>query len=189
MTAEKTVKAGAAQRLKREISLNRNFTSDAEATFLSIVWTWVRIEKAGQKFFAGLETTDAQFNALMILWDYRGQSLRQHQLADLLVVNRASAGGIIDRMERDGLVRRSADPDDRRAQLVSITDTGIRKLEAVKRAYYPLIESFFEGIPAKTLATVLDFNEQIRTRLATVSFPGPQGKSSARQKTTSTSKG
>ena len=46
-------------------------------------------------YYSGHGITDAQFNALMILWDYRARALKQHELAELLVVNRASAGGVM----------------------------------------------------------------------------------------------
>src|SRR4051812_44768770 len=96
-------------RLKQEIALNRDFVDNGEALFLSVAWTWSCIEKMGRRFFAAYGVTDSQFNALMILWDYRTRPLRQHELADLLVVNRASAGGVIERLERNGWVRRKVD--------------------------------------------------------------------------------
>ena len=161
--------ATAMGKLKEEIALNRDFFDEKEAAFLSMTWTWMNVEKAGRKFFAAYGLTDAQFNALMILWDYRKVSLRQTQLADLLVVNRASAGGVVDRMEANGWVVRAADPDDRRAWFVHLTDDGIGKLKSVKRDYYNLLTVAFENVDQETLAVVLRFNEEFRTRLREMS--------------------
>ena len=161
--------AAAMGKLKEEIALNRDFFDEKEAAFLSMTWTWMNVEKAGRKFFAAYGLTDAQFNALMILWDYRKVSLRQTQLADLLVVNRASAGGVVDRMEANGWVVRAADPDDRRAWFVHLTDDGIGKLKSVKRDYYNLLTVAFENVDQETLAVVLRFNEEFRTRLREMS--------------------
>src|SRR4030081_1881686 len=85
-------------RLKSEIALNREFTGLAEAAFLSLVWTWQRLEKLGLRFFPAYGITDVQFNVLMILWDYRDREppLCQAELAELLVVNRASVGSVLD---------------------------------------------------------------------------------------------
>jgi DNA-binding MarR family transcriptional regulator len=155
--------------LKKEIALNREFEGEEEALFLSIAWTWTCVEKAGRRFFAAFDITDAQFNALMILWDYRKRPLKQHELADLLVVNRASAGGVIDRMQRNGWVRRKVDAEDRRALRVYLTDDGIAKLDEVKAAYYKLLAAALGDTDPQTRATVIRFNDAFRARLDAIS--------------------
>lgn len=47
--------------------------------------------------------------------------LRQHDLADLTGLGAMSVTAVLDRLEGAGLIRRDADPDDRRAKLVSVT--------------------------------------------------------------------
>lgn len=168
-TARKSRNDAQLVQLKKEIALNRDFVDEREALFLSITWTWLCIEKAGRKFFADFGTTDAQFNALMILWDYRSRALKQHELADLLVVNRASAGGVIDRLQRNGWVRREVDPEDRRAFRVHLTDDGIAKLKEVRGAYYKLLSAGLGDVSPETIATVLRFNDAFRARLAALS--------------------
>ena len=153
-------------RLQREIALNREFVDEREALFLSVTWTWLCIEKAGRKFFASHGMTDAQFNALMILWDYRTRPMKQHELADLLVVSRASAGGVIERLERNGWVKREVDAEDRRAFRLHLTDEGLAKLKQVKVAYYKLLAAGLGDVDPATLATVVRFNDAFRARLA-----------------------
>jgi DNA-binding MarR family transcriptional regulator len=152
-------------RLKREIALNREFASEGEALFLSLVWTWYCIERTGRRFFAPFGITDAQFNALMILWDYRARPLKQHELADLLVVNRASVGAVIERLQRNGWIRREVDEGDRRALRVHLTEAGIAKLKEVRGPYYKLLASALGDTDPATLATVLRFNDAFRARL------------------------
>jgi DNA-binding MarR family transcriptional regulator len=156
-------------RLKQEIALNREFVDKGEALFLSVTWTWLCIERTGRRFFASFGITDAQFNALMILWDYRTRALKQHELADLLVVNRASAGGVIDRLQRNGWIRREVDAEDRRAFRVHLTDDGIAKLKQVRTAYYKLLSAGLGDTDPQTLATVLRFNDAFRARLGALS--------------------
>src|SRR5471032_328899 len=122
--------------LAREISLNRSFASLKEAALLSLLWTYERLEQTGRAFFPRFGITQAQFNVLMILHDYRGRTFRQHELAEILVVNRASAGSVLERMERNGWIARAADPDDRRAMRISMTRAGSTKLEEVRGPYY-----------------------------------------------------
>lgn len=159
-------KVGAAvKRLKEEIALNREFTGLPEASFLSLVWTWQRIERTGRLFFPQFGITDVQFNVLMILWDYRHRALRQHELADILVVNRASAGGVLERMERSGWIERVPDPMDRRARQVRLAAPGVAKLEEVRGPYYRLLASVYRDEDEAALRAQLLFFDTIRARL------------------------
>jgi DNA-binding MarR family transcriptional regulator len=45
-------------------------------------------------------------------------------LADFLVVSRQNLDGVLKRLERDGLVERVADPEDKRARMVKLTRKG-----------------------------------------------------------------
>jgi DNA-binding MarR family transcriptional regulator len=163
--------ATAVARLKRELALHRDFVDAGETVFLSVAWTWYRIEKVGRQFFASLGITDAQFNALMILWDYRDKGLRQHELAALLVVNRASLGGVVDRLEDKGWVRRESDPADRRALFVRLTERGIAKLKEVRGPYYRLLAAAFGNADQNASADLILFNDELRKRLAALPSP------------------
>ena len=58
------------------------------------------------------------------------------QLGDYLVVTRQNLDGVIKRLERDGLVRRVADDEDKRARLVQLTDLGkVYWQETLERIY------------------------------------------------------
>jgi DNA-binding MarR family transcriptional regulator len=52
---------------------------------------------------------------------YRRPGVSQTELADMLEIDRASAGRMIDRMERGGWVERRADPSDRRINRLHLT--------------------------------------------------------------------
>ena len=166
--------AAAVARLKSEIALNRDFSGLQEAAFLALVWTWDRIEKLGRVFFAGYGITDAQFNTLMILWDYRERTLRQHELAELLVVNRASMGGVLERMERNGWIVRTVDAEDRRAQRVTLSAAGIAKLSEVRVPYYRLLSQVFHDTPVEGLQESILFFDRLRSTLRNVEKGKPQ---------------
>jgi DNA-binding MarR family transcriptional regulator len=131
-------------RLKAELALNRDFAGTYEVAFLAMAWTWQRLERMGRQFFAAYGITDVQFNVLMILHDYDGKMFRQHELAAILVVNRASIGGVLERMEIKGWIARVVDPEDRRAQRVRVTKQGRSKLEEVRAPYYRQLGALFK---------------------------------------------
>ncbi|MBX9944075.1 MAG: MarR family transcriptional regulator [Reyranella sp.] len=67
----------------------------------------------------GLGLTRAQWLVLSRL--YRRPGASQTELADMLEVDRASAGRMIDRMEKGGWVERRADDGDRRVRRLYLT--------------------------------------------------------------------
>lgn len=57
-----------------------------------------------------------QFPALLMLWNQPG--LTQGELAQRVCVEQPTMANTLNRMERDGLIERRADPDDRRRTLI-----------------------------------------------------------------------
>ncbi len=55
-------------------------------------------------------------------------ALSQAELARRMQVEQPSMAQLLNRMERDGLVCRVPDPDDKRSRLISLTDDATRKL-------------------------------------------------------------
>lgn len=75
--------------------------------------------------------TRGQFPVLLTLWEAEG--VTQAELAERLAVEQPTMANTLKRMERDGLIRRTADPDDRRRALIHLTPRG-RELEEVLTA-------------------------------------------------------
>jgi DNA-binding MarR family transcriptional regulator len=67
--------------------------------------------------------TSSQMRALRTLIR-RGEPMRMSELADALGIVRRSATSVVDDLEQLGLVERIADPADRRAVGVQLTDAG-----------------------------------------------------------------
>jgi len=71
---------------------------------------------------AGLDLTSVQFAALNAIDLEPG--IDQARLAATISFDRATIGGVIDRLERKGLVQRVVSPQDRRARLLHLTPEG-----------------------------------------------------------------
>ena len=67
-----------------------------------------------------------QFPVLLMLWEQDG--VTQASLAEKLAVEQPTMAGTLKRMERAGLIRRTADPNDRRQAHIHLTRKG-RALE------------------------------------------------------------
>lgn len=155
-------------RLKAELVLNRDFHGTHEAAFLAMAWTWQRLEAMGRQFFGAYEITDVQFNVLMILHDHADKHFRQHELADIMVVNRASIGGVLERMESRGWIAREVDAEDRRAQRVRLTKAGEAKLREVRAPYYQQLARLFDGHDEAALHRHIAFCDTLRRRIQSI---------------------
>jgi len=80
------------------------------------------------EFLKGFRISPAQYDVLVSL--ERG-SLNLSAISDALQLDSSTLVGIVDRLERQGLVRKKVSPSDRRKNIISITDQGKRTLEQV----------------------------------------------------------
>lgn len=96
-------------------------------------------------FFArvGLDMTPVQFAALAAV--AQRQRIDQARLSALIGYDRATIGGVIDRLESKGWLARSASHTDRRLRIVRITSSGRKALALalpeVKAVQQTLLES------------------------------------------------
>lgn len=84
----------------------------------------------GEERFHALGLAIAQMPVLVALKG--GASLTQKELAALAQVEQPTMTHLLARMERDGLIRRSPNPDDKRSSLISLTPSALEKLPAAR---------------------------------------------------------
>jgi DNA-binding MarR family transcriptional regulator len=82
--------------------------------------------------------------------------VRATDLADRVGLDLSTVSRRLADLEEAGLVRRTIDPDDRRAQLVEATPRGRKVLERLRRARRALIEEALEGWPTEDLVALGD---------------------------------
>ncbi|BCR04305.1 MarR family transcriptional regulator [Desulfuromonas versatilis] len=92
------------------------------------------LAKAHQRLYAHFRKelepfgiTPPQFALLAFLW--KRDRISQTELSARTEVDRTTLGGLVDRLAKMGLVRREANPEDRRSYLVCLTSAG-KALEA-----------------------------------------------------------
>ncbi len=68
------------------------------------------------------------YDVLVHLSEAPGDQLRMQELADAVLLSKSGLTRLIDRMQREGLVNRSACPDDRRGTYAQLTTAGRDRL-------------------------------------------------------------
>jgi DNA-binding MarR family transcriptional regulator len=95
--------------------------------------------------------TPAYLGVLMSLWNEDG--LNVVELGRRAGLEPSTMTGLLDRMERDGIVVRQPHPDDRRAQRVSLTNEGTRLRQPVLDAVERTLGKATRGFSERQLAT------------------------------------
>lgn len=96
---------------------------------------------------------------LWCLWIQDGT--KTNELGRCAGLEPSSMTGMLDRMERDGLVIREADPKDRRAQNVLLTQEGQRVKETAVRLMNETLELLFAGFSEKEIETTKGFLRRV----------------------------
>ena len=96
----------------------------------------------------------------------RQPGLRQVELADKLDVEPITLSRIIDRLAEAGLVERTADPTDRRAWRLQVTDAAQPLIAKLRTLADGLIDDAFKGLSEDELNIVRGNLARIRENLA-----------------------
>lgn len=119
--------------------------------------------------FSSFGITQARFRMLILLLRHAGRTgLKPCQLADMMKVERATITGILDGLERDGLVRRVKFLQDRRAVNVRLLPKGralIKKVAPPKGRQMARLMRCLTSAECGTLTRLL---EKIEKRLAEI---------------------
>lgn len=104
------------------------------------------------------DLTMSQYRALVLL-AYQGNQ-RVVDLADNLGVNSSTVTRLVARLVRKGFVDRIADPNDRRATLLAITDDGRSMVAAVRARRRTEIARALKRMRVDTAPAVVDWLEE-----------------------------
>jgi DNA-binding MarR family transcriptional regulator len=107
--------------------------------------------------------SQVEFEVLMRLARSPGHRLRMTDLAGQTSLSTSGVTRVVDRMDRDGLVRREACASDRRSSYAVITTEGRQRLDEVLPGHLELLQHWFIGqLTPGQLDVLLDATRAIR---------------------------
>jgi DNA-binding MarR family transcriptional regulator len=95
----------------------------------------------------------------------RVEEISQTELAERLGMQKAAAGTLIDGLEGKGLVERTRGREDRRLQLVSISDAGRRLVDEVDHMAEALGTALRQGVSREERAQLVSILQRLRDNL------------------------
>jgi len=109
------------------------------------------MEDAFDVHFARYGLSSPKFKVLINLYMTGNRGLTQSELGTKMQVSRANITGLVDRLEKEGLVVRSTDPSDKRVFRVCLTNRAF----ALMHAFLPIHNDFMHKVMSS-----LDRNEK-----------------------------
>lgn len=108
-------------------------------------------------------TTRAQWGVLARLRRHEG--LNQAALAELLDLQPISLARLLDKLEQQKLVRRNADPADRRAHLLTLSPAGRSLVDGLDALRGEIAAEMLDGVEDSAIVTTLSTLATIRERI------------------------
>lgn len=88
------------------------------------------------------------------------------ELAEMAGVTRATMTGLVDTLEKDGLVRREPDPHDRRAMLVHMTEEGHEFMARILPQYFSRVTAIMDPLSEAEKKNLTELLTKIRSGIA-----------------------
>lgn len=121
----------------------------AEVAFRALIRSLGLIERVMQPYFAGHGITGSQWGVLRALHRAALEGKNGLRLTDLgarLIIRPPSVTGVIDRLERMGLVVREASADDQRAKHVTLTPAARQLIDKVLANHAAQVDAVLGGL-------------------------------------------
>ncbi len=91
------------------------------------------------------ETTLPRFDVMAALYRRR-EGVTMSELSRMLLVSNGNATAVVDRLEKDGLVRRTPSNQDRRTVFVALTPEGLTSFEGLAADHEREVDRLFAGM-------------------------------------------
>ena len=109
------------------------------------------------------KTTLPRFDVMAVLWHHR-EGLSMSQLSRMLLFSNGNATAVVDRLEKDGLVRRTPSETDRRTIFVALTADGLAQFEGLAAEHEAEVSRVFGGLSEDDLDVLTDILKRMRTK-------------------------
>jgi DNA-binding MarR family transcriptional regulator len=147
---------------------SKPFPQPAEEAFRELIRSLGLLERAMQPYFARYGISGSQWGVLRNLHRAEAEGLaglRQTDLSDRLLIRPPSVTGVLDRLERAGLVTRVGSATDLRAKQVGLTAKGRQLVERVLTGHQAQIEAVMGGLRTNEQAELHRLLSQLRQHL------------------------
>jgi DNA-binding MarR family transcriptional regulator len=135
-------------------------------TYLQLLRTGDELLALDEQILNSYGTRHGRFNLLMMLAKCHDGDATPASLAEKTGVTRATISGLLDGLEKDGMIERRTDPDDRRLIRVDITPAGKTFVDGILPGYTRWLSSIVQPLNEEERHLLVTLLEKIRTRIS-----------------------
>lgn len=110
------------------------------------------------------DTTLPRFDLMAQLERYP-EGLKMGELSKRMMVTGGNVTGVTDQLEREGLVERVVDPQDRRSFMVKLTDEGHKVFRQMAEVHEGWVIELFAGLSSAEKETMYGLLAKLKTHL------------------------
>ncbi len=148
---------------------------DAMLAIMQFIRTGTDVSECFERFLTKHGLSQGRFAILMYLNRQPETPVNQTHLAEAYGVTKATITGLIDGLERDGMVERLADPSDRRASLVRLTEASRTFLDGFLPAHFSGVSELMSGLDTQERAELIRLVGKLRDGISRVTCAGTDG--------------
>ncbi len=143
------------------------------AALLALLRAADTVWNASRVFFDRWKLSPSQFNVLNLL-RLNPAGLSQTDLSRQLIMHRSNLTGLLDRLEKRGLVARRDVAADRRAYNVVLTPAGARLLRDILPRYYKAAAGAWNRLPAQRAEGLIADLQQVAQNAQSIAAALPR---------------
>lgn len=150
----------------QEMGFRPERKNTSEAALYNVVRTFTLLNRLFQRHYAQFDLTPAKLNVLMLVKHVGGEDgLPQREIAKRLIISGSDVTGLIDRLEKDGLLTRRGASTDRRVKLIEITQKGSALLDKLWPAHIEEVERVMSPLSKREQEQLIALLTKVRVKL------------------------
>lgn len=144
------------------VELPIRFNDEPHEALMSVWWTSLMLKKISAKIFQPELASEAQFNVLVLLKE-SNKPMTQNDLSRKLLVDKSNITGLLDRLEKQGLLVRTNVEGDRRSYHVELTREGRRVVTKLDKRYVSAVQSVMGELSEEEHQQLISLTKKVRS--------------------------
>ncbi len=174
MKIRRPVKLDKIPKYETLISLSRRFPEAqprAIQSYLFLLKTWSDVIAALDLHYARHNISRGRFIVLITLYHNTERNISPAMIAEKVGVTRATVTGLLDGLERDGLILREKDIEDKRALKIRLTPKGKKVIEKILPDHYRRISALMSTLDDKEKEQLVALLSKVEAGISAISNP------------------
>jgi len=158
-----------------------NVDPDALEAYFNLLRVASDVLEGLEQYYLMQGTSQGRFTVLALLNREPDKPLCPADLAERSGVTRATMTGLLQGLELDGLIKRTASSEDKRMSYVALTTKGRKYLDAVLPDLFRRLGQLMEGVTDKEGKSMVKLLEKVRERIDVLSTRNPDAAREAKR--------